>query len=55
MFFGYGASLEKRRLGAKAIPVCAYVQLDEMYQHDIISHITVTSNDKIKKAWKING
>ena len=52
LFMGFGAPLEKRRVGAKAIQVCSYVQLDEMYQHDVISNVTVSSDNRIKRSWK---
>ncbi|NQY01408.1 MAG: hypothetical protein HRT70_09860 [Flavobacteriaceae bacterium] len=52
LFMGFGAPLEKRRVGAKASRVCSYVQLDEMYQQDVINNVTVSSDKRIKRSWK---
>jgi len=41
MNFGFGASEVKSRVGAEAIPTCAYIQLSEHFNQEELANITV--------------
>ncbi len=43
VLFGMGASLEKRRFGARSEPRAYYVRADDHYSFDVIHQISVES------------
>jgi hypothetical protein len=42
VLLGFGASLEKRRVGARATPQCIYVQAEDHFGAEVVSHLSAS-------------